>query len=474
MKKEILLVEDDQTLAASLERVLSVAGYSVTTVVDGTVGLERAREGQFSAVVTDFKLPELSGLELVKQISAGSRRTPIILMTAHSCAELAIEAIRWGAYDYLTKPFEMQDLLAMLENVVAQNLSSPSIALVNDQEHSASLIGQSPAMQAVYKEIGRVAATSAGVLIQGESGSGKELVARAIWRHSDRAAKPFIAVNCTAIPETLVESEMFGYERGSFTGAQARRLGQFELAQGGTIFLDEIGDMTLQTQAKLLRVLQERTIRPIGGREPISIDVRVIAATHRDLAAAVRDKEFREDLFYRLSVACIRLPPLRKRVEDVPQIVEHFLQAKSREMRISAPPIQKEAIEFLQGHPWPGNVRELENAIQRALLIRPGYPITVSDIRYAVDLSPSTGESSAESITGLINEKLNRAARGESTGAYAETMSALERELILRAIKLSRGNQLRAARLLGISRFTLRQRLRSLGFDPAALKTQFG
>ncbi len=474
MKKQILLVEDDQTLATSLERVLSLAGYSVTTVADGTLGLERAREGQFSAVVTDFKLPELSGLELVKQISAGSRRTPIILMTAHSCAELAIEATRWGAYDYLTKPFEMQELLTMIENVVAQNLAPHSRSLVDDKEGSASLIGQSPAMQAVYKEIGRVAATSAGVLIQGESGTGKELVARAIWRHSDRAAKPFIAVNCTAIPETLVESEMFGYERGSFTGAQARRLGQFELGQGGTIFLDEIGDMTLQTQAKLLRVLQERTIRRIGGREPISIDVRIIAATHRDLVTSVRDKEFREDLFYRLSVACIRLPPLRKRLEDIPQIAQHFLQAISREMGISPPPIHKEAIEFLQEHPWPGNVRELENAIQRALLIRPGYPITLSNIRFAVDLSPSTPGNPTESITGLINEKLNRAARGESNGAYSETMSTLERELILRAIKFSRGNQLHAARLLGISRLTLRQRLRSLGFDLTALKTQFG
>ena len=246
-------------------------------------------------------------------------------MTAHGTAELAIEAMKWGAYDYLLKPFEMPDLLAMIAEAVAHSaLSADPIEIANKQAPSSALIGNSGVMQAIYKEIGRVAATSATVLIQGESGTGKELVARAIWQYSSRAMQPFVAVNCTSIPETLVESEMFGHERGAFTGAEARRIGRFEQAHKGTIFLDEIGDMTLSTQAKLLRVLQERSVQRVGGREPISVDVRIIAATHRDLRIAIKEKQFREDLFYRLNVVCITLPPLRNRPEDIPELVRYF------------------------------------------------------------------------------------------------------------------------------------------------------
>ena len=472
MKNDILLVEDDASLAASLEQVLSLTGYNVTVATDGEAGLERARAGSFAVVVTDFRLPRLSGLELVKQIYAANQRMPIILMTAHGCAELAIEATKLGAYDYLLKPFEMGDLLAMIADGIAQSASFADPVATCDEQIPSTLVGESGVMQAIYKEIGRVAATSTGVLIQGESGTGKELVARAIWRHSKRAAKPFIAVNCTAIPETLVESEMFGHERGSFTGAEARRVGQFEQAHGGTLFLDEIGDMTLQTQAKLLRVLQERTIRRLGGREAISIDVRVIAATHRDLAAAMREKHFREDLFYRLSVACIRLPPLRDRAEDIPKMVHHFLGLHSAEMGIPTPQIQKEAMEFLQGQPWPGNVRELENAVRRALLVRPGYPIRPSDVHCAMAFGVRATAKQEMSLATLVRENLDRAARGESVGVYAEMLGIMERELFLEAIKLARGNQVQAARWLGISRLTLRHRLRSLGFDGLTLKAQ--
>ena len=268
MKNEILLVEDDSSLAESLERVLTLAGYGVTVATCGEVGQERASEGGFVAVVTDFKLPGLSGLELVKQIHDTNRRTPIILMTAHGTAELAIEAMKWGAYDYLLKPFEMPELIDMIADAVAHSaLSADLIEVADKQTPSSELIGNSGVMQAIYKEIGRVAATSATVLIQGESGTGKELVARAIWQHSSRAKQSFVVVNCTSIPETLVESEMFGHERGSFTGAEARRIGRFKQAHKGTIFLDEIGDVTLPTQAKLLRVLQEKSIQRVGGRD---------------------------------------------------------------------------------------------------------------------------------------------------------------------------------------------------------------
>jgi DNA-binding NtrC family response regulator len=297
MKNEILLVEDDSSLAQSLERVLALSGYGVTLAPCGEVGRQRVSENRFSAVVADFKLPGLSGLDLVKQIHATNARVPTILMTAHGTADLAIEAMKWGAYDYLLKPFEMPDLLAMIAEAVAHTaLSADPLEIANEQP-PAALIGKSGVMQAIYKEIGRVAATSATVLIQGESGTGKELVARAIWHYSSRAMQPFVAVNCTSIPETLVESEMFGHERGAFTGADTRRIGRFEQAHKGTIFLDEIGDMTLSTQAKLLRVLQERSVQRVGGREPISVDVRIITATHRDLRIATREKQFREDLF---------------------------------------------------------------------------------------------------------------------------------------------------------------------------------
>ena len=375
MKNEILLVEDDSSLAASLERVLTLAGYGVTVATCGEVGRERASENRFVAVVTDFKLPGLSGLDLVKQIHAMNGRVPIILMTAHGTAELAIEAIKWGAYDYLLKPFEMPDLLAMIADAVAHSaLSADPIEVANKQAPSSALIGNSGVMQAIYKEIGRVAATSATVLIQGESGTGKELVARAIWQHSSRAKQPFVAVNCTSIPETLVESEMFGHERGAFTGAEARRIGRFEQAHKGTIFLDEIGDMTLPTQAKLLRVLQEKSIQRVGGREPISIDVRIIAATHRDLKIAIKEKQFREDLFYRLNVVCITLPPLRNRPEDIPELVRYFLRRQSVEMGIDKPSIQDEAMQFLQAAAMARQRARTRKRFASSAACHPGVP----------------------------------------------------------------------------------------------------
>ncbi len=318
-------------------------------------------------------------------------------------------------------------------------------------------------MQAIYKEIGRVAATSATVLIQGESGTGKELVARAIWQHSSRAKQSFVAVNCTSIPETLVESEMFGHERGSFTGAEARRIGRFEQAHKGTIFLDEIGDMTLPTQAKLLRVLQEKSIQRVGGREPISIDVRIIAATHRDLKIAIKEKQFREDLFYRLNVVCITVPPLRNRPEDIPELVRYFLRRQSAEMGIDKPSIQNEAMQFLQQQTWYGNVRELESALRRALLVTPGYPITLKDVRRAMLASAGPGAKNEQSLSVLVKENLARAQRGEAVEVYAELIGTLERELFAQAMKLASGNQLRVARWLGISRLTLRHRLQKLG-----------
>ena len=340
MKNEILLVEDDASLAASLERVFRLAGYGVTVAPNGEVGRERASENRFAAVVTDFRLPRLSGLDLVKEIRARNGRVPIILITAYGTANLAIEAIKWGAYDNLLKPFEMADLLKMIADAVAHHdLTARTVEVGGDQTPPPTLVGKSGVMQTVYKEIGRVAAAPVAVLIQGESGTGKEVVARAIWQYSTRADKPFVAVSCTTIPETLAESELFGHERGAFTGAEARRIGRFEQAHRGTIFLDEIGDMPLPIQAKLLRVLEKKSLQRVGGREPILIDVRVIAATHRDLRVAIREKRFRGDLFYRLGVVCITLPALRNRPEDIPELVRYFLGRQSVEMGIDKPSI---------------------------------------------------------------------------------------------------------------------------------------
>jgi two-component system, NtrC family, response regulator len=417
--------------------------------------------------LTDFKLPGLNGLDLVKQIRAANRFVPIVLMTAHGTAELAIEATRWGAYDYLLKPFEMPALLAMIENAVAHYPESKPLEHVNEQTLSTLLIGNSRPMQVIYKEIGRVAATPATVLIRGESGTGKELVARAIWRHSERASEPFVAVNCTAIPETLVESEMFGHERGAFTGANMRHIGRFERAHGGTIFLDEIGDMPFQTQAKLLRVLQDKIIQRIGGHDPISIDVRIITATHCDLSVAIQENKFREDLFHRLNVICITLPALRERTEDIPELVRHFLRRQSAKMGLETPSIQSDAMEFLRRQPWPGNVRELENVICRTLLITPGYVITLGDVRSVMSSSLAPYENCNHSISTLVKEHLASAANGESSEVYDELVGTLERELFKEAIKLSGGNQVLAARWLGLSRLTLRQRLRSLGLRGA-------
>jgi nitrogen regulation protein NR(I) len=469
MKNEILLVEDDSSLAEALRRVLLLAGYGVTVATTGEVGLQYAGEDRFVAILTDFKLPGLNGLDLVKEIHAANRRVPILLMTAHGTSELAIEATRWGACDYLLKPFEMPALLALIENAVTRCVAEVELSeRCEEKAPPLQLIGHSDPMLAIYQEIGRVAATSASVLIRGESGTGKELVARAIWRHSARAAKSFVAVNCTAIPETLIESEMFGHERGSFTGADMRRIGRFEQAHGGTIFLDEIGDMTLQTQAKLLRVLQDRTIQRVGGRDPISVDVRIIAATHRNLGVAMNENRFREDLFYRLNVICITLPPLRERAEDIPELVQHFLHWQSVEMGIDERSIEGEAIEFLQHQLWPGNVRELENIVRRSLLVARGRPITLGDVRSAMAGNVVKWAKNDQSINALVKERLANAANGESTEVYAELVGTLERELFKEAIKLSGGNQVRAARWLGISRITLRQRLRSLGLREIA------
>ena len=318
-------------------------------------------------------------------------------------------------------------------------------------------------MQSIYKEIGRIAAKPVGVLIRGETGTGKELIARAIYQHSDRANAPFVAINCAAIPETLLESELFGHERGAFTGAESRRIGRFEQANQGTIFLDEIGDMTPGTQVKLMRVLQEKCLQRLGGKETIPVDVRVIAATHRDLEAAIREKHFREDLYYRISVVAIHLPPLRERKEDIPDLANFFLQKYAAEFGVKNPAIHPDAVEFLQAQSWPGNVRELENVIRKVLLLAQNYTIGVEHVRAALAKAGPPAASTEKSLQEYADELIAAAQRGELTDAYLKLQETAERVLISRAIELANGNQARAARWLGISRLTMRKKLIQFG-----------
>ncbi len=468
MQPNILLIEDDRSAALALQKVLRDEGNAVTVAARGDEGLELACQQPFDLVLSDLRLPGLSGLELVARLHPVKPKLPIIMMTAHGTTETAIEAMKLGAYEYLVKPFEADELLDLVSSAVANaRLMSEPVAVGEARSSRFAIVGSSRAMQTIYKEIGRVAATPTTVLIRGETGTGKELVARALYQHSDRASKPFIAVNCAAIPETLLESELFGYERGAFTGAQTRRIGRFEQANGGTIFLDEIGDLSPGTQSKLLRVLQERCLQRLGGDEVIPVDVRVLAATHRDLEAAMREKEFREDLFYRLSVVTIQIPSLSERAGDIPELVRFFIQRYALDLGVETPSVQPDAIKWLQSQPWPGNVRELENVLRQALLQARPFAITVDHVRQVLAKVRKPVEVASQSHAAYVSDLLARVQRGEAQDAYATLIADLEPELFRQAIALTQGNQAKAARLLGVSRLKVREKLHGLGLHPA-------
>ena len=467
MQARILLIEDDTATASALRKVLQARDYVVEAAARGDEGLSRAVADSFDLVLTDLKLPGLGGMDLATQLRAAKPKLPIIMMTAHGTTDTAIEATKLGVYEYLVKPFEVEDLLDLVASAVTQSrLMSEPVELGEARSARFAIVGQSRVMQNLYKEIGRAAATPATVLIRGATGTGKELIARAIYQHSDRADKPFIAVNCAAIPETLLESELFGHERGSFTGAQARRIGRFEQAHGGTLFLDEIGDLNANTQSKLLRVLQEKCIQRLGGDATIAVDARVLAATHRDLEAAIKERAFREDLYYRLSVVTIHLPSLSERAEDIPDLVRFFLQRYGREYGLDAPSIQAEAITFLQTQPWPGNVRELENVIRQALLLARPFGIGLEHVQQVLAKSRKPANVADQTHAAYVADLLARVQRGEEQNAYLKMISDLEPELFAQAIQLAQGNQAKAARWLGIGRPRMREKLIQLGLHP--------
>ncbi len=466
----ILLIEDDARLAENLCHVLKDDVFSVTVCHRGDDGLRQAGEQDYDVVLTDLRLPGLGGLELVCRLRESQPRLPVVLMTAHGTIDTAIEATKFGAYDYLQKPFEMRELIGMLHRAVeASRLMREPVALPDTPiESGAALVGASRALQDVCKQIGRVAAKPVTVLIRGETGTGKELIARAIYQHSSRAKAPFIAINCAAIPENLLESELFGHERGAFTGAAQRRIGRFEQANHGTLLLDEIGDLPPQTQVKLLRVLQQQTFQRVGGLDAIAVDVRVIAATHRDLEAMIRDGTFRQDLFHRLNVVGIYIPPLRERRDDIPVLVQHFLRKYAAEFSMELPTISAEALALLQAEPWPGNVRELENIARRLLLAARGLSIDADAVRQTLAGRRIEPMVAGESLAGRAADLLARAKNGELNDAYEVLLGEAERELLGQAIALAEGNQAKAARWLGLSRLTLREKLKQLGLHPSA------
>ena len=466
----VLVADDEPAMRWLLERLLRQAGHAVTVVEDGPAALAAAAAEPFDLAILDIRMPGVDGLEVLSRLRAERPDTAVIVMTAHGSVRAAVEAMRRGAYDYLAKPFDNDEVLLLVERALgAKALAREVVELrtgIQEVWEFGALVGKSPRMQEVYKTIGRIAGTDVTVLLLGESGTGKEVVARAIHHYSRRAGKPFVAVSCAAIPPTLLEAELFGHERGAFTDAHQRRLGRFELAHGGTLYLDEVGDMGPELQPKLLRVLQERELERVGGSEPIRVDARVVAATNRDLEALIREGRFREDLYYRLNVVSLTLPPLRERREDVPFLVDHFLAKYAAELGERA--LSADALDRLSAYVWPGNVRELENVIQHAMVMAGAGVILPEHLPIAPGpAGPAVREGTLEA---LIHQKLEECVRGlgvrESANLYELVLGLVERPLLMAVLRETGGNQLRAAALLGINRNTLRKKLRTLGLKP--------
>jgi len=448
----ILIVEDEPKMLRLLQLNLSEEGYSIHTAADAETGLRTLRQEKIDLVVTDLRLPGMDGLEFLQAVKRVDARIPVIVMTAYGTVETAVEAMKAGASDYVLKPFSLEEMkLIVRKELDVHDLREENRSLreaLGKRYEFKNIVARSGKMQEVLAMVERVAPTNSTVLLGGESGSGKDLIARAIHQHSRRASGPFIKINCTAIPENLLESELFGYEKGAFTGAVSSKPGKFELADKGTIFLDEIGDVPGTIQVKLLRVLQDRDFERLGGTKTLKVDVRVVAATNQDLRAALEQGSFREDLYYRLNVVPINIPPLRERKEDIPYLVDHFVERFTREsgkpLRGITPAAQKALMEF---H-WPGNVRELENIIERAVALSSGDVIDVADIR--LDLSPmKPGAAPAANAAAFPPE--------------GTTLEQFEDEIIKEALHRAGGNKSQAARLLGLSRNALRYRLSKMG-----------
>ena len=481
--RQIWVVDDDRSIRWVLEKALTRAQMPFRLFESAADVVKAFERDTPSVLLSDIRMHDMSGLDLLAFVKNKYPGLPVIIMTAYSGTETAIRAMGHGAFDYILKPFDIPEALQLISRALeaGQRLRAPASGTAPAPEEAAAaegMVGDSPAMQALCKAIGRVAPTDALVLIRGESGTGKELAARAIWRYSLRANRPLTVINCVAIPDTLLESELFGYEKGAFTGAQARHEGRIEQAAGGTLFLDEIGDIPLSLQAKLLRLLQEKQIQRLGSNETIAVDVRIIAATNADLERAVAEGRFREDLYYRLKVITLWTPPLRDRLEDVPVLTEALLRRAAADLGRPNPGIEQAALLWLQSRSWPGNVRELGNTLQKALVFNDGTPLRLPDVRQAVETHPHTsrhaepvttdapaaqhGEahgSDGDSLPAIIRRILGDG----SPAPFDRCMDVMGRAVVLEALRQCGGNRSQAARLLGLSRPTLLARMDKYG-----------
>jgi DNA-binding NtrC family response regulator len=454
MSARILIVEDEKAIQLALRGLLRRDGYDVDLADTGEDALRKLGEATYDLVITDLALGRgISGMDVLRASREARAETAVVMITAHGSEKVAVEAMKQGAEDYLPKPFDNEELRVVvrhaLERTQLQRENRMLLERVEREFSFENLVGQGRAMRQIFETIQKVAETDLSVLVRGESGTGKELVAQALHQRSPRRARPFIAVNCAAISRELVESELFGHEKGAFTGADARRVGKFEAANGGTIFLDEIGDMPLETQAKVLRVLQERSFEPVGGNRAVAVDVRVVAATHRDLEAEVKAGRFREDLYYRLKVVEMTLPPLRERLEDVPLLAQRFLDQVSERLGRERKPIAAEALARLVTHSWRGNVRELRNAIERAAVLAAGPEITATD--FALDGEPVVAGSDPLVLPGVPFRDAKR-----------HTVESFERAYLVKALRDHGGNVSRTAEAIGMVRQSLQQKIREL------------
>jgi DNA-binding NtrC family response regulator len=452
----ILIVEDRESLAEMLFQALTGAGYQVVLAKDGREGITKVREGKVDLVITDLKLPHKSGLDVLHAVKEQNSFIPVIVMTAYGSIETAVKAVKEGAYDFIAKPFDPDHLLLQIEKALEkQRLVTENIILKESlmtELRFPKIIGKAPVMVNVVDQMRKVAQGRTTVLLYGESGTGKELFARALHMLSPRQEKTFVAINCAAIPHDLLESELFGHERGAFTGAVGKKIGKFELADKGTIFLDEIGEMDLSLQAKLLRVLEEDEMMRVGGTTKVKIDVRVVAATNRDLLQLIQQKTFREDLYYRLNVFPIVIPPLRERKEDIPALVEHFISYYSKEMKKEIKTISREAMDLLIAHSWTGNVRELQNCIERAIILTDGNELLPGQL--GLRMKPQGDLSLRDiSIEGTLQEVSDSAAR------------LVETRLIIKVLKETGGNKTRAAEILQVSYKTLLTKIKDYGIE---------
>ena len=455
-QRTILVADDDASIRSLLKQLLSDEGYSVVEATTGTEVVEKVKDTNPDLVIMDVRMPELDGIEALSKLKVSSPKTSVLIMTAFGSSNNAIRAMELGAFDYITKPFELDKISHTVRRVIEYRDLTSEVQVLRDEISSLvqteRIVGNSPAMQEVYKTVGKVAKADATVLTTGESGTGKELVAEALHYNSNRRSGPIVKVSCAALPETLLEAELFGHEKGSFTGAMTQRRGRFEMADKGTIFLDEIGEMSLPMQTKLLRVLQERKIERVGSSLPIKVDIRIICATNKDLQRQVEQQRFRDDLFYRLNVINIHMPPLRDRKEDIPALVEHFL-AKHRYSATAQPAaISEEALKRLMEYDWPGNVRELENVVERAVVLSRGQIITSRELPFGDHEGDGHEEEGGDEVS-------------VEKSFFKKSVAQFEKDLIMKALRDATGNRSKAAEMLGIYRRLLYAKIKEYGLE---------